>query len=106
MSTCINRLVIPGIIISALLVAALSIFAMAVQPSDTPSAYKPGDLTGPKDTGAVGKSGDLARPGVGAPLAVPLDQCYASCMTEESGLMRYFCSVGCGFWTGFRPLQP
>ena len=106
MSTCINRLMIPRIIIWALLVAALSTFAMAFQPSDTSTAYKPGDVTGPKDTGAMGKPGGLARPGVGAPLAVPLDQCYASCRTEESGITRYLCSVGCGYSTEFPPLQP
>ena len=106
MSMCINRLVIPGIIISGLLVVAMSTFAMAVPPSDTSSAYKPGDITDSKDLGAVSEPGGLARPGLGAQRDVPMDQCYTSCRTEQSGITRYLCWAGCGFWTGFPPLQP
>jgi len=106
MSMSIGRLVIPAIIISAFLVAASATFTMALQQGDTSGAYRPGDLTGSKGIGASGTPEGVAEPGAGTELGPAQDQCYRSCKTDTSGIMKSLCSLGCGYLAGPPPIMP
>jgi hypothetical protein len=106
MSSCIGKLVVAAIMISTLFVVALSTLAVAAQPGDTSGTFRPGDLTTSKDIGAQGKPEGLSGPGARAPLLPALDSCYMSCRTTESGIMKYLCSLGCGYSTDFPPMIP
>ncbi len=104
MSTCVSRLVILGIVISALIVAASAMSAFAFQQRDTSGSYKSGDTLGSNTIGTSDRS-----EGVTAPASVTEDstqQCQMSCSTEKSGFGRTLCSLGCGYLTGPVPVMP
>ena len=106
MSMSIGRLVIPAIIISAFLVAASATYTMALQQGDTSDAYRPGDLAGPEGMGASGAPEGVVEPGADTELGPAQDQCYRSCRTDTSGIMRSLCSLGCGYLAGPPPIMP
>jgi hypothetical protein len=104
MSTCISRLVILAIVISALIVAVSARSAIAFQQGDTSSSYKSGDTEGSNRIGASDRSEGVTAPGAGT--EDPTQQCQMSCSTEKSGIGRTLCSLGCGYLAGPVPMIP
>jgi hypothetical protein len=104
MSTCVSRLVILGIVISALIVAASAMSAFAFQQGDTSSSYKSGDTVGSNGIGTSDRSEGVTARGAGA--ANPTEECQVSCNTEKSGIGRTLCSLACGYLTEPIPVMP
>ena len=104
MSTFISRLVILGIVISTLIVAASAISAIAFQQGDTSSSHKSGDTVGSNGVGTSDRSEGVTGSGAGA--SNPMEECQVSCNTEKSGIGRTLCSLGCGYLTEPIPMMP
>ena len=105
MTMCISRFVILAIAISAILVATSTMSAVAFQQGDM-NSYKSGDITGSDKMGESANQEGVTPLGTATPEVPSQDQCYASCSTGDSRIMRTLCALGCGYVTEPVPMIP
>jgi len=113
MNLSMSRHMILAVMVSALLVTVLATSNLAFQPSDSSCPYRLASAAGSTDSKGMedlgvsqppaGNRQDMTKADSGG---TALPECYQSCMTDKSGVMRSLCWLGCDYRPDGPPWVP